>query len=169
VKVVDRIESLSQYVAHVETHCGGETVLFRGQSGDWPLLPKIARLATPSGVLEAEQRMFAEFKRQALPHLEQLPDSDWDWLSLAQHSGMATRFLDWSTNPLAALWFAVQNPAVSGKPGVVWYLDALDRDFLDTSASAGPFSLKATKVLRPRHISRRIFSQSGFFTVHKYL
>ena len=37
--------------------------------------------------------------------------NQWELMSLAQHHGMATRFLDWTENPLLAMWFAVAKPA----------------------------------------------------------
>lgn len=40
----------------------------------------------------------------------------------AQHFGMPTRLLDWSTNPLAGLFFACDGP--SDKDGVVYAMDA---------------------------------------------
>jgi hypothetical protein len=82
--------------------------LFRGQEQDWELIPKIGRVGFRNiGDENAEQKMLDDFKRLSMPHLLRVPKNDWDWLALAQHHGMATRLLDWTTNPLVALWFAV--------------------------------------------------------------
>jgi hypothetical protein len=166
-KPVKAITSLSQYTEYLEDECQGEALLFRGQSEDWNLFPKIARLWLNKDVLEAERLMLQELKRQAVPFLQYEPADDWDWLALAQHHGMATRLLDWTANPIAALWFAVQRPAAHGEPGVVWVFEPHQDDYPVTGSS--PFSGSRTSVFRPRHITRRITAQSGWFTVHRYI
>jgi hypothetical protein len=108
--------------------------------------------------------MFDDFVRQAVPLSEFKPETKWDWLSLAQHHGMATRLLDWSLNPLAAVWFAINKP--SNTNAVVWVLVPEKEDFLDPIADTEPFEIKRTRVFRPKHISRRIAAQMGWFTAH---
>jgi hypothetical protein len=100
--------------------------MFRGQLEDWPLLPCIGR--HPKVVRHYDNwRAFhdcivSRFIRLARPYFNPVPASDPDWWVQAQHHGLPTRLLDWTTNPLKALFFVVNDPAHDSRPGVFWAL-----------------------------------------------
>jgi FRG domain len=169
----DQIGSLPDYLQLIEQRCTGErNVLFRGHTNaEWMLEPKIARLRLRSGVslLGAEREMLRDFKRQALPHLTRDLRDDWDWLALAQHHGLPTRLLDWSTNALVALWFAIEKPPEDAERGAVWMYFGQPGDYLDEQVVLDPFDTPRTLIFRPRHLTPRIIAQSGWFTAHRYL
>lgn len=167
------IQNLSEFVSYIEKNCLEEHILFRGQSKDWKLRPKIARINLYSkNIRKVENEMIDEFKRQSVPYLTYKPIDDWDWLAIAQHHGMATRLLDWTKNAIAALWFTVKNPGFKNENGVVWVFRAPKRDILKLTSEkymCGPFEGKRTSIFKPRHLTKSIVAQSGWFTVHKLM
>ncbi len=162
------INSLIEYVNYLEKECRAEDILFRGQQReDWTLLPKLVRIKTKNTVLKSERVMLKEFKRQAIPHLKIIPTTDLEWLAVAQHHGMSTRLLDWTKNPLAALWFAVWKPPDNGADGVVWAFEVKDQDHI-RDIKESPFAQDATRVYLPNNITANIVAQQGWFTVHGF-
>jgi hypothetical protein len=163
------VNSLSEFIILIEQICERENYLFRGQNCDWPLIPKIGRVKTRKSLLETEDEMLTEFKRLSKPFLNSAPTNELEWLSLAQHHGMATRLLDWTTNPLAAAWFAVQNPCPD-KFGILWMFDAPFGDIIKAGQASliNPFIGARSKIFQPNITTSRIQSQNGWFTLHKY-
>lgn len=140
--------------------------LFRGQTFDHPLLPKICRLKAKGDILQVEQTLLQEFKRTNPLLIEpHRPMDDWDYLTLGQHFTLPTRLLDWSNNALTALWFATGESLVASSYSVVWILMAQEEDFTANLETMHPFDVPQTKLVRPRIIKQRINNQSGVFSV----
>jgi FRG domain len=170
-KQAPSINELSEYIKFLESNYSTDDYyLFRGQREDWDLLPKLCRVdLIKVNILASEKAILRDFNLEAASYFNPKPNNDWDLLSIAQHHGLPTRLLDWTKNPLAALWFAVKEPALENKYGVVWVLKAGEKDIITDTESSKPFEGARTNVFEPNHIAARIKAQDGAFTVHKYI
>lgn len=114
-----------------------EILIFRGEiSMGYSLIPSIGRVNNYSKDLE--KQMFLEFKRQYYSYTDLRPKNDMDVLFLAQHYRLKTRLLDWSYNPLVALYFACEREVDSHKDekknGRIYYCTLKNKIF-DNQAS----------------------------------
>ncbi len=59
--------------------------------------------------------MLEEFKKKARDHIRIEPKNDFEWLFIAQHYGVPTKLLDWTTDPLVSLFFSLPKDLSSRK------------------------------------------------------
>jgi len=145
-----------------------DLLLFRGQSEKKSLVPSIARNNSKVDTTEIEKKMLDELIRRTKTMINAAQFDEWDWLIYAQHFGMKTRLLDWTSNPLTALWFACSNEFKKDIDSVVYILKSAENYLLDKSKETSPFNRSKTRVLKPTLNNERIIAQSGWFTAHKY-
>lgn len=147
---IRQIRTLAEYLeavhAFLDQHGGSRLpstfLLYRGQPGPYPLVPKLLRpnvLSRLEAGLEPHlgngpkrvNAIQSELVLALVKHAEQYRSSiapvygenDFlSWLCLAQHHGLPTCFLDWAANPLASLFFACDDvsPLDAVFDGVVW-------------------------------------------------
>ncbi len=148
--------------------------IFRGQREfEWGLIPRIDRtefknyrvLRVPLWRREKhERRLLIDFQKSARPYVAVDPMNWWEWLAIAQHHGLGTRLLDWTANPLAALFFAVEVQE-SQEDSAVWCYHHEGKSWM-SEENRDPFQIREVTSFWPPHVTPRITVQAGCFTAH---
>jgi hypothetical protein len=123
----------------VDSRGDGKPLWFRGQrSAKWDLRPRFYRDQYANSE-ESEIRLeFEGHGRQLATTNENR--TKWEWYFLMQHYGAPTRLLDWTANPLAALYFAIafETGQAQDDDAAVWVLDPWHWNKLQFKGLSGP-------------------------------
>ena len=141
-------------------------MIYRGHSSTlYELKPSIGRTRYNS---KMEKDIFHKFKQQYYSYTDQRPESDIELLFLAQHYGLPTRLLDWTYNPMIALYFSCEkNDDVDG---CIYSIDLHNAHFLDSENSETPLrsiddimSIEKPMYIVPNYTDLRYKNQKSLF------
>ena len=164
----ETVSNLVEYISIINTLADKSHyfLLFRGQSDNDELLPNIAREDKTIDTSKIEATMLSELRRRGQLLFDSQSISDLNLLVHAQHFGMKTRLLDWSSNPLTALWFAIHKDYKLKQDSFVYAFFGPE-NFL-AGDDTNPFEIEKTQVVKPHMNNERIVAQNGWFTIHYY-
>jgi len=129
--ILARVANVTEAVmAAEELKRKGSHEWFRGQTSDWPLLSSFLRLpeAERPAALDRFGRLLAWAKQT--PGLEPLVQQEDQLVAVAQHYGLPTNFVDFTTEPRVAGFFASHGkPPTDGRESCILCLN--QQDLLD--------------------------------------
>lgn len=164
------VSSLSEYISQMESRINDRyrILLFRGQSIDKALIPKIARHTFKKSREVDEKRMLQEFSTKSFSHLKLNSTTKLEKMTIAQHHGVPTRLLDWTENALTALYFATNKDLPSSQKYAIVWVVSFERksNYILNDLNTDPFSLKKLRFYKPADIIPRVASQLGWFSIH---
>ena len=169
--MLTEIKNIEDFYSFIKDYSNEKVrYVFRGvKSTDFTLKPSIGRFKTDHKkvfTLKYEESLLSLFKQKAYPFIEK-NTTDLELLAIAQHHGLPTRLLDWTWNPLVALYFAVKDEWLqyeNKKDSAVYIWKKDIKGQLEPKFH--PFEITEVKLFLPQHNTKRIIAQSGIFTIH---
>ena len=196
------VSSISEYISIIErlekhypngfmyNNPSNYRFLYRGLSdSEYKLIPSVYRkdiVCSENHTIEnekflsrgSEKAILQNFIQEGSPYLNMPSTELLMWAEYAQHYGTPTRFLDWTVNPLVAMFFACNGS--NKKDAIVWilnkknYASIKDPKYetgnktikeLITSALNGNECFTFPMIYTPYYVDLRMSAQSSYFLV----
>jgi hypothetical protein len=193
----ETITCLNEYTGFVSqlVSASAATYWYRGcGKASYELKPALYRHpAKTSGpdLVQLEKDIMTRFRERSAPYLARELSDGWEWAFLMQHFALPTRLLDWTENPLVALYFALASaPVEHSKAGptyreeaAVWVMMPGEWNAKSLSNVSNPGAIlskddtglngykpgdvwnKNPVAMYGTHNSARIVAQRGVFTI----
>lgn len=177
------VDKLSEYMAYIE-ELPADFTLSRGQGGDYPLLPSALRKDSSGNRKyppRAIRNFLDEFKLNSYQYMANPSDieNDIEWMLYAQHYGIPTRLMDFTTSHIVSLLFSVERSFQDedDTDSVVYFLNPTKLNLLNVQQEKiinisgvpgipneihdGPI------VIQGRKINQRVNAQKGLFVLFR--
>ncbi len=161
------VKSFSDYIEQVCSN-SFNGCLFRGvpDSQKHTLVPSIGRLPRFSGkslaqLTKEEKHWLKRFRLEGVSHVSRKLNI-WEWMVVARHHGLPVRLLDWTRNPLVALFFAIWD-----RPNVksAVYAERFTRH-IDMEAEPDPFAVRKAGIFQPFSTAAQMAAQATMLSIH---
>jgi hypothetical protein len=184
-EVLDDVFQLLEGVQAFTRFCGDSRAFFRAESAESGRRPEpqpsIGRGYWYLGHFHSfsrrdEKQLLSRFRRRAYEFLGRVPTA-WESIIIARHHGLPVRLLDWTANPLIALYFAAHFKRDEERKAdadiKLWAMSRYPCEHdefneLILNERVEPLEVPGIKLVYPFSADPRITRQSGCFTIHPF-
>ena len=167
---IEYIEVLNQ----IQT--SSKTMIYRGQANsNWDITSSAYRELSKNGTDTVHPTILKDYHHRLLDGVRRLHDisisneDDTTILSQLQHNKAKTILIDYTYNPLAALWFACNDKACENYDGCVYAIEeSFTHNIFPLKSNNLDFLFKSTEityVYHPYQINQRIINQQSVFLI----